>query len=153
MPGLEGKEVGELDAAGAHARGADDQHPLVVEQHLDVVEDDPLVADLDDAALDLHLAAEIAQAKVDRVEIEPTADVGAEQRATQVRPDMRLPLRVGDGVGRGVGEQARADVAVDVGLEVLGDEPRAERGAPAQLHRRAVDGDRQVLDRHAAAAW
>ena len=115
------------------------------------MEDDAVVADLDDAALHLHLAAEIAQAKVDRVEVEAAADVGVEQGPAQVGPDVRLPLRVGDGVGRGVGEEARADVAVDVGLEILGDEPGAERGASAQLHRRAVDGDRQVLDRHASA--
>ncbi len=111
-------------------------------EDLDVVEDDALVADLDDAALHLDLAAEVAQAKVDGVEIEAAADVGVEQRPPQVGPDVRLPLRVGDGVRRREGQEARADVAVDVGLEVLGDEPGAERGAPAQLHRRAVDGDR-----------
>ena len=147
---LEGEEVRELDAAGPHARGADDQQPLVVEEDLDVVKDDAVVADLDDAALHLHLAAEIAQAKVDGVEVEAAADVGVEQGPPQMGPDVRLPLRVGDGVGGGVGEQARADVAVDVGLQILGDEPGAERGAAAQLHRRTVDGDGQVVDRHAA---
>ena len=114
------------------------------------MEDDAVVADLDDAALHLHLAAEIAQAKVDGVEVEAAADVRVEQGPPQVGPDVRLPLRIGDGVGRRVGQEPRADVAVDVGLEILRDEPGAERGASAQLHRGAVDGDGQVLDRHAA---
>ena len=151
-PGLKGKRFVNWTRPARTPGGADDQQPLVVEEHLDVVEDDAVVADLDDAALHLHLAAEIAQAKVDGVEVEAPADVGVEQGPPQVGPDVRLALRVGDGVRRRVGQQARADVAVDVGLEVLGDEPGAERGASAQLHRRAVDGDGQVLDRHAAAA-
>ena len=59
-----------------------------------------------------------------------------------------LPCGVGDRVGRDEREQPGADVAVDVGLDVLGRRsPVPAWRAPTSAHRRAVDGDRQVLHR------
>ena len=122
---------------------------LIVQHHAHVVQDDAFVADLDDAALDLDLRAHVTQAKVDGAQIESAADVGLVQRAAHQRAHVRLAFRVRHGVGRDEREQARADVALDVGLDVLGHEPRAQLGAPAEAHRRAVDGDGEVLDGNA----
>ena len=135
---LERDQVRELDAAGADPRRADDQDALVVEHDAHVVEDDALVADLDDTALNLDLGPHVAQAEVDRAEIEAPAHLRLLQRAAEAGADVRLALRVRDGVGRDEREQARADVAVDVGLDVLGREPGAERrrGRPASSSNR-----------------
>ena len=147
---LERNQTGELDPARADAGGADHQHALVVEDDAHVVQDDAVVADLDDAALHGDLGPHVAQAKVDGAEIEPTAHLGLQQRPAHPRAHVRLALGVGHRVGRDEREQAGADVTVDVGLDVLGHEPRPQRGAAAEAHRRPVDRDRQVLHGDAA---